>query len=190
MKVLKNYFAKFTYKTHAILDRISYICTMKSVLHIAAFSGHRSYDNSADDKLRSVVADLYNEGVRTFRVGMAEGFDLAAGEAVLRLMELHDDIVLEAYVPWPLFSSRFDVESRKKYNTIIAKAHVIRYAGFAFQSNIFHLRNDMLVDGVGYLVAWWNGARSGTGYTVGRARRQHAHIINLHPSSAVEQTLL
>lgn len=163
---------------------------MKTTLHIAAFSGHRSYDNSVDDRLRSVVADLYAEGVRTFRVGMAEGFDLAAGGVVVELMELHDDIVLEAYVPWPLFSVRFDRESKTKYDNIIAKAQVIRYAGFAFQNTIFHQRNDMLVDGAGYLVAWWNGSRSGTGYTVGRARRHHAKIINLHPTSSIEQTLL
>lgn len=163
---------------------------MKRPDQIAAFSGHRSYDGSADGRLRSVVAELYDEGVRIFRVGMAEGFDLAAGEVVVSLMEVHDDIVLEAYVPWPLFSSRFDRENKMRYDAIIAKAQVIRYAGFAFQSAIFHLRNDMLVDGAGYLVAWWNGSRSGTGYTVGRARRQRSKIINLHPSSVTEQTLL
>ena len=163
---------------------------MKTPQHIVAFSGHRTYDGSADDRLCSVVADLYAEGVRIFRVGMAEGFDLAAGEIVVSLMELHDDIVLEAYVPWPLFSARFDMESKQKYDAIIAKAQVIRYAGFAFQNTIFHQRNDMLVDGAGYLVAWWNGSRSGTGYTVGRARRQRTKIVNLYPSLFTEQTLL
>ena len=163
---------------------------MKTPQHIVAFSGHRFYDGSADDRLRSVVADLYAEGVRIFRVGMAEGFDLAAGEVVLSLMELYDDIVLEAYVPWPLFSARFDRESKLKYDAVIAKAQIIRYAGFAFQNTIFHQRNDMLVDGAGYLVAWWNGSRSGTGYTVGRARRQRTKIVNLYPSLFTEQTLL
>lgn len=163
---------------------------MKSTLHIAAFSGHRSYDGSADDRLRSVVADLYAEGVRIFRVGMAEGFDLAAGEAVVAFMALHDDVVLEAYVPWPLFSARFDRENKLRYDAIIAKAQVVRYAGFAFQNNIFHQRNDMMVDGAGYLVAWWNGLRSGTGYTVSRARRYQAKIVNLHPGSVEEQRLL
>lgn len=163
---------------------------MKTPQHIVAFSGHRTYDGSVDDRLRSVVANLYAEGVRIFRVGMAEGFDLAAGETVLSLMELYDDIVLEAYVPWPLFSARFDRESKRRYDAIIAKAQVIRYAGFAFQNSIFHQRNDMLVDGAGYLVAWWNGSRSGTGYTVGRARRQRTKIINLYPSLFTEQTLL
>lgn len=163
---------------------------MKRPCYIAAFSGHRSYDNSENDSLHSTVEDLYAEGVRTFRVGMAEGFDLAAGEAVVALMELYDDIILEVYVPWPSFCARFDKVNRLRYDTIIAKAQVIRYAGFAYHNNIFYQRNDMLVDGAGYLVAWWNGSRSGTGYTVGRARRQRAKIINLHPSSLVEQTLL
>lgn len=163
---------------------------MKSALNIVAFTGHRSYDNSAEEMLRSTVVDLYAEGVRIFRVGMAEGFDLAAGEVVVELMELHDDIVLEAYVPWPMFSARFGRKDKARYDAIISKAQVIRYSGFAFQTNIFHLRNDMLVDGAGYLVAWWNGSRSGTGYTVSRARRLQAKIINLHPGSVVEQRLL
>ena len=140
--------------------------------------------------LRSTVADLYAEGVRIFRVGMAEGFDLAAGEAVVALMELYEDVVLETYVPWPMFSARFDRIDKARYDAIIAKAHIVRYSGFAFQTNIFHLRNDMLVDGAGYLIAWWNGSRSGTGYTVGRARKQRAKIINLYPGSVEEQRLL
>ena len=163
---------------------------MKSALHIAAFSGHRTYDNSADKRLRSVVEDLYERGVRVFRVGMAEGFDLAAGEVVVDMMALHSDIVLEAYVPWPLFCSRFDSGDKFRYDAVIAKAHIVRYAGFSYQHNIFHQRNDMLVDGVGYLVAWWNGARSGTGYTIGRARKQGAEILNLHSSSVLDQLLL
>ena len=163
---------------------------MNNALHIAAFSGHRAYDNTADDKLRSVVEELYAEGVRTFRVGMAEGFDLAAAEVVVGMMASYDDVVLEAYVPWPQFYARFGSVNKARYDAIMAKAQVVRYAGFTYQNNIFYLRNDMLVNGAGYLVAWWNGSRSGTGYTVGRARRQRSKIIYLHPSSVTEQTLL
>lgn len=156
---------------------------MKSTHHIVAFSGHRSYDGTADKELRRAIESLYTNGARIFRVGMAEGFDLAAGKALLELMDNHDDITIEAHIPYPAFASRFKGDNLLLYDAIIAKARVVRYAGFAYQVDIFHRRNDMLVECATHLIAWWDGTRSGTGYTVNRARRQGCNILNLHPSA-------
>ena len=163
---------------------------MNITRHIVAFSGHRSYDGSADIELRKAIKELYDAGARIFRVGMAEGFDLAAGKAVVELMEIYDDITIEAHIPYPNFASRFDSRSKELYNTILCKAQVVRYAGFAYQVDIFHRRNDMLVERATHLIAWWDGSKSGTGYTVSRARRQGCIVINLHPTAVAEQKLL
>ena len=146
---------------------------------IVAFTGHRTYSGAANEQLLDVVARLYERGARIFRVGMAVGFDLHAAEAVIALKEHHADIILEAYIPWPEFATRFDTSARERYNTIIREVAVIRYASPCYTSDVFHRRNDMLVEGATTLVAWYEHKRSGTEYTIRRARRGGCHVINL-----------
>ena len=156
---------------------------MNNSAHIVAFTGHRTYDGSAHDQLVATISELYNEGARHFRVGMAQGFDLAAGEAVVTLMHSKEDIILEACIPWPEFNIRFDTASRDRYRDVLAHATIVRYAADKYQPAIFHLRNDMLVEGAHTLVAWWDGRQSGTGYTVKRARKLGLIIKNLYPEN-------
>lgn len=150
---------------------------------IAAFTGHRNYDHEADAELRECVARLYAEGYRHFRVGMAEGFDMAAGEAVVELMHDHDDILLEACIPYPTFYQRFEPCDKARYQAIIGHARLIRYAAESYNIAAFNLRNNMLVDDATYLVAWCSGRRSGTLYTLRRARNAGCTIKNIYPQS-------
>jgi uncharacterized phage-like protein YoqJ len=153
---------------------------------VVAFTGHRSYSHQACTALQECVARLYAEGARTFRVGMAEGFDLAAGEAVISLMAQHDDVALEAYIPYPNFASNFSVVDAQRYNQIIARCRRVTYAAEVYHTSVFRLRNDMLVDGAQVVVAWWNGRASGTGYTVGKGRSRRCRIVNLFGGSQCE----
>ena len=148
-------------------------------LKIVAFTGHRTYRGVADKRLRDIVVALYERGARIFRVGMAEGFDLHAGEIVAEMISSHPDIILEAYIPWPEFALRFSSEERERYNRLIAQANVIHYTSYSYSADIFHRRNDMLVEGCDTLVAWWKGQPSGTGYTVRRGRKLGCEVINL-----------
>ena len=148
---------------------------------IVAFTGHRDYDGSVDEQLRHVVATLYNEGAREFRVGMAEGFDLAAAEAVIELMERVYDIRLVAFIPWPDFYKPLSSDDQRRYHNILGYCDIIHYIAPRYTTSIFRLRNDRLVDGADTIVAWWRGTQSGTGYTLQRARSQRCHIVNLYP---------
>lgn len=154
---------------------------MNNSVHIVAFTGHRTYDGSANELLMATIRELYDEGARHFRVGMAEGFDLAAGEAVVELMQEHHDIVLEACIPWPTFDARFSSTDRQRYNDILAHATIIRYSSEAYHPMIFYHRNDMLIEEADALVAWWDGGASGTAYTVKRARKLGLTIKNIYP---------
>ena len=154
---------------------------MNNSTHIVAFTGHRTYDGSADAELRATISELYNKGARHFRVGMAEGFDIAAGEMVVELMHSDSDIILEACIPWPTFDAHFNPKEREKYNHILKHATVVRYSDNAYHPAIFRHRNDMLVEGADIVVAWWNGAQSGTAYTVKRAKKLGLNIKNIYP---------
>ena len=154
---------------------------MATTHHIVAFSGHRTYDNNAEDCLRTTIHALYAEGARTFRIGMAVGFDLAAGSAVLELLGTHNDIIIEACIPWPTFAEHFSVSNRKLYDAIINKTTIIRYAGNSYHPQVYQLRNTMLVDGADIIVAWYDGSKGGTHNTIKMAKKRHCHIINLYP---------
>lgn len=154
---------------------------MQTEGYIVAFTGHRIYDGSADVALCDTLHELYRRGARHFRVGMAEGFDISAGEAVVALMSEHEDIILELCIPSVEFARRFDAATRLRYDAIMERATIIRYSNKEYHPRIYHHRNNMLVDGAHYVVAWWNGSPSGTGYTVARARKQRTEVINLHP---------
>lgn len=156
---------------------------MNNATHIVAFTGHRTYDGSANDILMATIRELYFEGAHHFRVGMAEGFDLAAGEAVVSLMQEYHDIILEACIPWPTFNTRFSTTDQQRYNNILTQATIIRYSGEAYHPTIFHHRNDMLIEEANIVVAWWNGGSSGTGYTVKRAKKLGLIIKNIHPKN-------
>jgi uncharacterized phage-like protein YoqJ len=156
---------------------------MNSRNYIVSFTGHRNYNNSADDKLRETVTSLYNIGARIFRVGMAEGFDMVAAEIVMELMSENSDITMEAYIPWPEFDKRLNASDAVRFRKILSCCDRRHIASEEYNKGVFHKRNDMLIDGADYIVAWWNGSSSGTGYTVKRARRNHIRIINLYPSA-------
>ena len=154
---------------------------MNSKHLIVAFTGHRTYDGSANELLRTIICELYSEGARLFRVGMAEGFDLAAGGILVDMMLQHNDIVIEACIPWPTFDVHLTPQERQLYHHILNHATVVRYSGNAYHPAIFRHRNDMLIEEADVLVAWWNGESSGTGYTVKRAKKLGVNIKNIYP---------
>ena len=156
---------------------------MNNSTHIVAFTGHRTYDGSANELLWATIRELYTEGARHFRVGMAEGFDLAAGEMVVELISSDSSVMLEACIPWPSFDAHLNAEERARYNHILNHATVVRYSDNAYHPAIFRHRNDMLVEGADTLVAWWNGAQSGTAYTVKRAKKLGVNIKNIYPKN-------
>jgi uncharacterized phage-like protein YoqJ len=91
-----------------------------------AFTGHRTYNNSHDELLGATILELYNKGARHFRIGMAEGFDLAAGSILTEMMQTLSDIVIEACIPWPSFDSRLSAQERSTYQKILQHATIVR----------------------------------------------------------------
>lgn len=146
----------------------------------AAFTGHRTYEGEADAALRDVVQELYGRGYRRFLVGMAWGFDLAAGRAVMALKEQVADVELVAVVPYEEFRQRFSDEDKVAYDEVEAAASELFVVSQMRGSAAYRKRNDYLVDNASVVVAWWNGHRKGgTAYTVRRAVKRGCEVINL-----------
>lgn len=144
-----------------------------------AFTGHRYYDGRDDGVLCDILEQLYDEGCRRFVSGMAQGFDLAAAEAVVHLRASHHDVELECAVPYPGFDRGFAPDDGDRFQTLLSVADRVTYVAERYSPRVFHRRNDYLVDNCSLLLAWWDGRPSGTGYTVARARRMQRRVVNI-----------
>lgn len=152
-----------------------------------AFTGHRTYCGEAEKPLQELLQMLYEQGFRRFLTGMAWGFDLAAGEAVMRLKEQHDDIELVAAVPFADFHKRFNDVDLERYNAITESADEVVILSEEYSKAAYRRRNDFLVDNSSFVVAWWNHQpKGGTAYTIKRAIKQRLGIVNLCPTPDAE----
>lgn len=130
-------------------------------------------------KITREVGKLLEEGCDTFLCGMAEGFDLLAGDVVAAMRRDHPQLRLVPVIPWPGQARFFSPESRALYDRLIASAAESVIVSPAYSAHCFHLRNDYLVDNSGILICYYNGTKGGTAYTVKRAIREGLQIINL-----------
>ena len=111
-----------------------------------AFTGHRDYFLADKHRLESVIEMLYNDGFRTFMSGMAEGFDLAAAEAVLRLKCRLTDIRLECIIPFDEHSSVMNKSNTDRYNAICKQADRVVSLATKYHPKAYFERNDFLID--------------------------------------------
>lgn len=146
-----------------------------------SFSGHRTYDGSADEALYAAVESLFERGFRTFYSGMALGFDLSAAEAVLRLRETRREISLVCAIPFPAQALRFPPQGRLRYERVLAQADRREVVCDSYRPDCYARRNDLLVERASLLLVWYDGRPGGTHYTVRRARACRREIINLRP---------
>ena len=146
----------------------------------AAFSGHRHYDGCADERLYTRLEGLYAQGYRRFLSGMAWGFDLAAAEQVIKLRECHHDVELVVVEPYADFRKLFHGADARRYDAIVEGATQRVVVGEDVGRENFFLRNQYLVEQASCLIAWWNGEKGGTAYTVKYALREGVAVENLY----------
>lgn len=148
----------------------------------ASFTGHRGVTDMRQtaERLRAVIMECYNSGVRFFYVGGAVGFDTIAAEAVLYFREQFPDIVLTVVVPFPEQDKFFNAESRKKYREILDKADEVVTISNEFSKVAYLMRNDYMVSHSCRVIAYWDGmSGSGTAYTVREAKKRKRSVQNL-----------
>ena len=148
-------------------------------LTTAAFTGHRTYDDSASEQLRDAILSLYASGYRTFLTGMAAGFDLAAAEAVLALRGSLAGVRLVCIIPFEGQARRFSESVRERYERVVEAADEVVTLSPHYAVDVYFRRNDFLADHSTTVIAYLSDRKSGTAYTVRRALRRHSRVINL-----------
>lgn len=148
-------------------------------LTTVAFTGHRTYDDSASAQLYNAICSLYASGYRTFMSGMAAGFDLAAAEAVLALRGSLAGMRLMCVIPFEGQSERFAESVRVRYERVVGAADEVVTIAPHYTVDAYFRRNDFLADHSTAVIAYFSDRNSGTAYTVRRALRRHSRVINL-----------
>lgn len=152
-----------------------------------SFTGHRTYQGEVNEHLRDVVRELYDRGFRRFLIGMAWGFDLAAGKAVIELKARHGDVELIAVLPYADFGKLFHDVELALYDEVLAAADEVVVVSEMGGNLSFIRRNNFLVDNASIVVAWWrHGVKGGTTYTVKRAIKHGCELLNLCPPQELE----
>ena len=151
-----------------------------------SFTGHRTYRHECDDAVTAAVERLYGEGYRTFMTGMAVGFDLAAGECVLSLRYRLCGLRLVCVVPFRGMETRFAQADRGRFGRLMREADATVIIADEYIPEVYHRRNDFLVDNASFVLAYFDGRAGGTAYTVARAKREGLRVENLYRDGQLE----
>ncbi len=133
-----------------------------------------------EDKCYETVKMLYNNDYDTFLSGAAEGFDLIAAKAVIRLRDEGADVRLIMVVPFIGQEARYDAENKELYRSICNAADGVVTLFEKFEHDYqFLRRNDCLIEHSACLICFYDGQRGGTMYTVNKAEKVGMPIFNI-----------
>lgn len=123
---------------------------------------------------------MYARGYRTFLCGMAVGFDLAAAEVALSLRDELKGLQVVAVVPFEGMQLRFSESQRALFERVAHGADEVITLATRYSASVYALRNNYLVDNSTAVIAYFTGEKGGTAYTVRRAVKKLAYIINIY----------
>lgn len=134
-----------------------------------------------ENKLFDAVFSLPEENCFTFYCGMASGFDIVAGEAVVSLKKMINSarVTLVAVVPFRNQADTFEEAWQKRYNALLKKADKIVYISENYEKDCYQRRNRYMVDNSDIVLTWFNGKPGGTASTLRYAASQGKKIVNL-----------
>ena len=140
-------------------------------------SGHRKMLNDFDvDKLKKIFLELINDGVDTFLVGMALGFDTLCFR-ILEDVRKTKEIKIIACIPCKNQDYKYTAEQRDEYVRMILSSDERIYTGDNYTPYCMHKRNRFMVDNSFCLVAYLRHDKSGTSTTVKYAKSLGKKVI-------------
>ena len=158
-----------------------------------AFTGHRKeriLQGSGNDSrilaqireaVTGVVTELYGQGYKEYYTGMANGFDMAAAEAVLQVKEEYGDIMLVAAVPFRKQPLWFDAEDQLLYTCLLERVDRVVMVSENYHKGCYLRRDEYMVRKADVIVAYWDLVpKGGTFYTVSKALESGKPVINLY----------
>lgn len=160
---------------------------------VVAFTGHRKERilQGCGNNLRILaqiretvaeqVIELYGQGYNIYYTGMANGFDIAAAEAVLQVREEYGDIMLIAAVPFRKQPLWFDAEDQLLYARLLERTDWVVMVSENYHKGCYLRRDEYMVRKADTVIAYWDLVpKGGTFYTVSKALESGKPVINLY----------
>jgi uncharacterized phage-like protein YoqJ len=130
--------------------------------------------------LESAIRELYALGYRNFLCGMALGFDIEAAEVALALREELEELQVVAIIPFADMQRSFSSEWQRRFERIVAEANETITLASHYSSEVYAVRNNFLVDNSSACIAYFDGSKGGTAYTVRRAVKSLLRLTNIY----------
>ena len=111
---------------------------------------------------------------------MAIGFDLEAAKVALELRGALTELRIVAVIPFEGMQLHFSAQQRAQFDKVVEVADEIITLSQHYSSNVYAMRNNFLVDNSSAVIAYFTGEKGGTAYTVRRAVKSLAYIINIY----------
>lgn len=155
------------------------------------FTGHRpaklpwKYDErdprciEFKDRLSSVIGAVYDSGISHFICGMALGCDFYCAEAVIALKAQHDDVTLEAAIPYIGQADNWGYNNKRRYEHILSHCDKKTVIQEQYSPSCMMKRNRYMVDHSSVLIACYDGKPGGTWNTIHYALEQDVELIQL-----------
>ena len=164
----------------------------------ACFTGHRPgklpWGSDEDSpacrmmKLRLISAAFKacDDGFCRFISGMADGVDLIAAEAVLKLKEARPGVSLECALPYP--GAGRNSRNRDRYDRVLAAADRVEVIAQSYSPGCLMRRNRYMVDNSARVIAVYGGGPGGTRATLDYAHKlgREVVLIDLRPKGNSE----
>ena len=150
----------------------------------ACFTGHRHLRPEEEGRiallLDAALRKAWKKGFTRFWCGCALGFDLLAGEAVLRLRAVHPEAKLLLAVPCADQAEHWqDAVSAQRRERLLYAADEKVILSPKYYEGCMQVRNRYMVDRSALVIAWMAVPRGGTLSTVAYAVRQGVDVRNL-----------
>ena len=164
---------------------------MAKILNTCCFTGHREAklpwgENEQDARclelkanIAKAICNAYDEGIRHFLVGMANGCDLYFAEAVVHLRSLRPDVTLEAAIPCPTQADNWRKDMRARYQALLLQCDQRTLVSESYDRGCMMKRNRYMVDASRMLIAASNGQPGGAENTIRYAKHNGLEIIRI-----------
>ena len=145
------------------------------------FTGHRVIGSDfSPSVLKRGINYLIEQGVDTFIVGGALGFDTICAKEILKAKKAHPQIKLHIYAPCNNQSEKWSVLDTLSYNKILKKADYVDMPDFPYFDGCMKIRNYKMVDSSAFCLCYLSSStRSGTAQTVRYAKEKGLTIFNI-----------
>jgi uncharacterized phage-like protein YoqJ len=143
-------------------------------LQTCTFTGHRKLlEDFSKEKLEECIIELVEKGVHTFYCGMAIGFDLLAGELVVKLKEKYPFLQLVACVPFYGQEEKFSNVDKERYCNLLKKCDKVEVLSANYFRGCMQNRNRFMADKGDVLLAYCKKVKGGAAFTVNYYRKKY-----------------